>query len=141
MGCHARPTRGSILPSMRSRKQTERRQLLMESSLAYPRGKERKSKNIRGGKTRKESRHLGVVKPVTPGEDMPLRGPTCSKEIERTLSHCTFSMWKKLWTVRQEQPDRFRQCFSIESLWRIDMSSKIACPPSTSIFERNRKNT
>ncbi|GBM07287.1 hypothetical protein AVEN_187846-1 [Araneus ventricosus] len=40
MGCHARPTRGSILPSMRSRKQTERRQLLMESSLAYPRGKE-----------------------------------------------------------------------------------------------------
>ncbi|GBM36870.1 hypothetical protein AVEN_82856-1 [Araneus ventricosus] len=45
MGRHARPTSGSILPSMRSRKQTERRQLLMESSLAYPRGKEGKSKN------------------------------------------------------------------------------------------------
>ncbi|GBM34250.1 hypothetical protein AVEN_60590-1 [Araneus ventricosus] len=50
MGRHARPTRRSILPSMRSRKQAERLQLLMESSLAYPRGKEGKSKNIRRGK-------------------------------------------------------------------------------------------
>ncbi|GBN45518.1 hypothetical protein AVEN_140375-1 [Araneus ventricosus] len=50
MGRHAGPTRGGILPSMRSRKQTERRQLLIESSLAYPRGKEGKSKNIRRGK-------------------------------------------------------------------------------------------
>ncbi|GBL88589.1 hypothetical protein AVEN_104274-1, partial [Araneus ventricosus] len=39
-GRHARPTRGGMLLSMRSRKQTERQQLLMESSLAYPRGKE-----------------------------------------------------------------------------------------------------
>ncbi|GBM35025.1 hypothetical protein AVEN_240381-1 [Araneus ventricosus] len=48
MGRHARPTRGGILLSMRSRKQTERQQLLMESSLAYHRGKEGKSKNSRG---------------------------------------------------------------------------------------------
>ncbi|GBO07441.1 hypothetical protein AVEN_154246-1 [Araneus ventricosus] len=33
---------------MRSRKQTERRQLLMESSLAYPRGKEGYSKKTQG---------------------------------------------------------------------------------------------
>ncbi|GBO05088.1 hypothetical protein AVEN_134496-1 [Araneus ventricosus] len=33
---------------MRSRKQTERQQLLMESSLAYPRGKEEKSRNSKG---------------------------------------------------------------------------------------------
>ncbi|GBO40933.1 hypothetical protein AVEN_220521-1 [Araneus ventricosus] len=45
MGCHARPTRGSNLLSMRSRKQTERQLLLMESSLAYPRGKEVKRRN------------------------------------------------------------------------------------------------
>ncbi|GBL73040.1 hypothetical protein AVEN_128202-1 [Araneus ventricosus] len=45
MGRHARPTRGGMLLSMRSRKQTERQQLLMESSLAYPRGKEEKSFN------------------------------------------------------------------------------------------------
>ncbi|GBN39937.1 hypothetical protein AVEN_21771-1 [Araneus ventricosus] len=45
MGRHARPTRGGNLLSMRSKKQTERQQLLMESSLAYPRGKESKSTN------------------------------------------------------------------------------------------------
>ncbi|GBM65965.1 hypothetical protein AVEN_152179-1 [Araneus ventricosus] len=54
---HARPTRGGMLLSMRSRKQTEWQQLLMESSLAYPRGKEGKNKNSRRGKTRKETRH------------------------------------------------------------------------------------
>ncbi|GBN17721.1 hypothetical protein AVEN_219617-1, partial [Araneus ventricosus] len=42
MGRHARPTRGGKLLSMRSKKQTERQLLLMESSLAYPRGKEEK---------------------------------------------------------------------------------------------------
>ncbi|GBM21747.1 hypothetical protein AVEN_197646-1, partial [Araneus ventricosus] len=58
MGCHARPTRRGILLSMRSRKQTERQQLLMESSLAYPRGKEeKKQKLIKQAKTRKEIRH------------------------------------------------------------------------------------
>ncbi|GBN43364.1 hypothetical protein AVEN_80826-1 [Araneus ventricosus] len=48
MGCHARPTRGGNLLSMRSKKQTERQLLLMESSLAYPRGKEEKSRNSKG---------------------------------------------------------------------------------------------
>ncbi|GBN02545.1 hypothetical protein AVEN_89513-1 [Araneus ventricosus] len=47
-GRHARPTREGMLLSMRSRKQTERQQLLMESSLAYPRGKEEKSRNSKG---------------------------------------------------------------------------------------------
>ncbi|GBM48436.1 hypothetical protein AVEN_98978-1 [Araneus ventricosus] len=44
MGRHARPTRGGNLLSMRSKKHTEWQQLLMESSLAYPRGKEEKEK-------------------------------------------------------------------------------------------------
>ncbi|GBM06461.1 hypothetical protein AVEN_225493-1 [Araneus ventricosus] len=49
----------------------------MESSLAYPRGKEEK---IRNSKKRQNSKgeqtlgYLGVVKPVTPKEDVPLRG-------------------------------------------------------------------
>ncbi|GBM12216.1 hypothetical protein AVEN_21021-1 [Araneus ventricosus] len=62
---------------MRSWKQTERQQLLMESSLAYPRGKEEKSRNSKGGKNSKVEQtlgYLGVVKPVTPKEDVPLRG-------------------------------------------------------------------
>ncbi|GBM81926.1 hypothetical protein AVEN_4082-1 [Araneus ventricosus] len=77
MGRHARPTRGSNSLSMRNKKQIERQLLLMESSLAYPRGKEEKSRNSkRKAKTRKEIRqYLGVVKPVTPKEDAPLRGP------------------------------------------------------------------
>ncbi|GBM65823.1 hypothetical protein AVEN_12882-1 [Araneus ventricosus] len=79
MDRHARPTRGGILLSMRSRKQTERRQLLMESSLTYPRGKEKqKSKAEGGGEVKLERRpdtgYLGVVKPVTSEEDVPLRG-------------------------------------------------------------------
>ncbi|GBN51922.1 hypothetical protein AVEN_267442-1 [Araneus ventricosus] len=56
---------------MRSRKQTERRQLLMESSLAYPRGKEENSKKLKGRqKTEGEQTlgYLGVVNPVTPEE-------------------------------------------------------------------------
>ncbi|GBL94573.1 hypothetical protein AVEN_235652-1 [Araneus ventricosus] len=77
MGCHARPTRGGNLLSMRSRKQTERQQLLMESSLVYPRGKEvkrRNSKRRQNSKGEQTLGYLGVVKPVTPKEDVPLRG-------------------------------------------------------------------
>ncbi|GBM97136.1 hypothetical protein AVEN_91824-1 [Araneus ventricosus] len=76
MGRHARPTRGGNLLSMRSRKQTERQPLLMESSLAYPRGKESKSTNLRREKTERDQTlgYLGVVKPVTSEEDVPLRG-------------------------------------------------------------------
>ncbi|GBL80611.1 hypothetical protein AVEN_11065-1, partial [Araneus ventricosus] len=48
MGRHARPTRGANLLSMISRQKTEWLQLLMESSLAYPRGKEEKSRNSKG---------------------------------------------------------------------------------------------
>ncbi|GBN69375.1 hypothetical protein AVEN_15751-1 [Araneus ventricosus] len=74
MGRHARPTRGGILLSMRSRKQTERRQLLMESSLAYPQGKEEKAINSREEKTEgdKTLGYLGVVNPVSSKEDVPL---------------------------------------------------------------------
>ncbi|GBO44953.1 hypothetical protein AVEN_37545-1 [Araneus ventricosus] len=82
MGCHARPTRGGNLLSMRSKKQTEWQQLLMEwqqllmewqqllmewqqllmewqqlliPSHAYPRGKESKSTNSRREKNGKRS--------------------------------------------------------------------------------------
>ncbi|GBN67762.1 hypothetical protein AVEN_100160-1 [Araneus ventricosus] len=62
---------------MRSTKQTERQQLLMESSLAYPRGKKENNK-----KTQVETKtegdktlgYLGVVNTVTSKEDVPLRG-------------------------------------------------------------------
>ncbi|GBN98713.1 hypothetical protein AVEN_227702-1 [Araneus ventricosus] len=76
MGRHARQTRGGNLLSMRSKKQTERQLLLMESSLAYPRGKESKSINSKREKTERDQTlgYLGVVKPVTPKEDVPLRG-------------------------------------------------------------------
>ncbi|GBM19031.1 hypothetical protein AVEN_145596-1 [Araneus ventricosus] len=77
MGRHARPTRGGNVLSMRSKKQTERQLLLMESSLAYPRGKEKKQKLKKEGKDSKGDQtlgYLGVVKPVTPKEDVPLRG-------------------------------------------------------------------
>ncbi|GBM11152.1 hypothetical protein AVEN_243023-1 [Araneus ventricosus] len=66
-----------MLLSMRIRKQTEWQQLLMESSLAYPEGRKEKVETLRGGKIRKGDQtlgYLGVVKPVTPGEDVPLRG-------------------------------------------------------------------
>ncbi|GBN79288.1 Serine/threonine-protein kinase unc-51 [Araneus ventricosus] len=61
---------------MRSWKQTERQQLLMESSLAYPRGKEEKRRNSKKRQNSKGEQtlgYLGVVKPVTPKEDVPLR--------------------------------------------------------------------
>ncbi|GBN69364.1 hypothetical protein AVEN_15740-1 [Araneus ventricosus] len=77
MGRHARQTRGGMLLSMRSTKQTERRQLLMESSLAYPRGKEEKAETQKEGKNLKGDQtlgYLGIVKPVTPEEGVPLRG-------------------------------------------------------------------
>ncbi|GBO04153.1 hypothetical protein AVEN_136112-1 [Araneus ventricosus] len=63
MGRHARPTRGGNLLSMRSKKQTERQLLLMESSLAYPRGKEVKSK---GRDIKASSRESIVEKVVAP---------------------------------------------------------------------------
>ncbi|GBN85608.1 hypothetical protein AVEN_188539-1 [Araneus ventricosus] len=77
MGRHARPTRGGNLLSVRSKKQTERQLLLMESSLAYPGGKEKKAETQKEGKNSKGDQtlgYLGVVKPVTPKEDVPLRG-------------------------------------------------------------------
>ncbi|GBL78436.1 hypothetical protein AVEN_42935-1 [Araneus ventricosus] len=76
MGHHARPTRGGNLLSMRSKKQTEWQPLLMESPLAYPRGKESKVTNSKREKTERDQTlgYLGVVKPVTPKEDVPLRG-------------------------------------------------------------------
>ncbi|GBL94574.1 hypothetical protein AVEN_235653-1 [Araneus ventricosus] len=76
MGRHARPTRGGNLLSMRSKKQTEWQKLLMESSLAHPRGKEKKQKTQGEEKKERDQTlgYLGVVKPVTPKEDVPLRG-------------------------------------------------------------------
>ncbi|GBM18965.1 hypothetical protein AVEN_1585-1 [Araneus ventricosus] len=62
---------------MRSMKQTEWQLLLMESSLAYPRGKEEKRRNSKKRQNSKGEQtlgYLGVVKPVTPKEDVPLRG-------------------------------------------------------------------
>ncbi|GBL88296.1 hypothetical protein AVEN_102976-1 [Araneus ventricosus] len=74
MGRHARPTYGGILLSMRSKKQTERRQFLVESSFVYPRRKEGNTKTQGEGKTEgdKTLRYLGVVNPNTPKEDVPL---------------------------------------------------------------------
>ncbi|GBL88276.1 hypothetical protein AVEN_102961-1 [Araneus ventricosus] len=75
---------------MRSRKQTERQQLLMESSLAYPRGKEEKDLTQKGGKNSKVEQtlgHLGVVNPVTSKEDVPLRGVFAGNQpIDQYLS-------------------------------------------------------
>ncbi|GBN54347.1 hypothetical protein AVEN_112105-1 [Araneus ventricosus] len=68
MGRHAQPTRGGDLLSMRNKKQTERQLLLMESSLAYPRGKEENSKKLKWRQKQKEKKTLGylwVVNPVT----------------------------------------------------------------------------
>ncbi|GBM66006.1 hypothetical protein AVEN_152206-1 [Araneus ventricosus] len=84
MGRHARPTRGGILLSRRSGKQTERRQLLMENSLAYPRGKEKQKQKVEGRLNLKESQtlgYLGVVNPVTLKEDVPLRGRKGARKI------------------------------------------------------------
>ncbi|GBM49900.1 hypothetical protein AVEN_92164-1 [Araneus ventricosus] len=73
MGRQARPTRRGNLLTM---KQTEQQQLLMGSSVAYPRGKEGKSRNSKMRQNSKVDQtlgYLGVVNPVTPGEDVPLR--------------------------------------------------------------------
>ncbi|GBM15686.1 hypothetical protein AVEN_262863-1 [Araneus ventricosus] len=89
MGRHARPTRGGNLLSLRSTKQTERQQLLMESSLAYPRGKEGKSNNPKRRQNSKGEQtlgYLGVVKPVTSKEYVPLRGRKFRNEILETDS-------------------------------------------------------
>ncbi|GBM90801.1 hypothetical protein AVEN_33923-1 [Araneus ventricosus] len=89
MGRHARPTRGGNLLSMRSTKQTERQLLLMESSLAYPRGKEENSKKHKGRqKTEGEQTlgYLGVVNPVTSEEDVPLRGRRLRDSISKEFS-------------------------------------------------------
>ncbi|GBL80564.1 hypothetical protein AVEN_225255-1 [Araneus ventricosus] len=78
IGLHTRPTRGGKLLSMRSRKQTEWQQFLMESSLAYPRRKEGKVETQKGGKNWKKDQalgYLGVVNSVTFREDVLRRGP------------------------------------------------------------------
>ncbi|GBN31842.1 hypothetical protein AVEN_173404-1 [Araneus ventricosus] len=62
---------------MKSRKETERQQLLMESSLTYPRGKKKKVETQKGGKNLKIEKtlgYLGVVNPVIPKGDVPLMG-------------------------------------------------------------------
>ncbi|GBL82173.1 hypothetical protein AVEN_252369-1 [Araneus ventricosus] len=72
---------------MRSRKQTERQQLLMESSLSYPRGKEGNSKTQWEKRKRKEEKtlgYLGVVNPVTSREDVPLMGFQWRENIHRS---------------------------------------------------------
>ncbi|GBO21618.1 hypothetical protein AVEN_82031-1 [Araneus ventricosus] len=59
---------------MRSWKQTERQQLLMESPLAYPRGKEEKAETQKEGKNSKGEQtlgYVGVVNTVTSREDVP----------------------------------------------------------------------
>ncbi|GBO23276.1 hypothetical protein AVEN_261352-1 [Araneus ventricosus] len=66
---------GNLL-SMRRKKQTELQQLLMESSLAYPRQKDGKRKIEEEKKMERDRTlgYLGVVIPVTQEEDVPLRG-------------------------------------------------------------------
>ncbi|GBM15829.1 hypothetical protein AVEN_260113-1 [Araneus ventricosus] len=62
---------------MRRKKQTERQQLLMESSLAYLRGKEAKVETKKEDKNSKKDQTLGyhgVVNSVIPEEDVLLRG-------------------------------------------------------------------
>ncbi|GBM53592.1 hypothetical protein AVEN_105481-1 [Araneus ventricosus] len=55
MGRHARPTRGGNLLSMRSRKQTERRQFLMESPSPTLEGRKEKAKTQREEKVERRS--------------------------------------------------------------------------------------
>ncbi|GBL97244.1 hypothetical protein AVEN_90611-1 [Araneus ventricosus] len=76
MGRHARPTRGGNLLSMRSKKQTERQLLLMESSLAYPRGKEKKSNKLKGREKngRRQDTRVPRSRESLSEEDVPLRG-------------------------------------------------------------------
>ncbi|GBN07196.1 hypothetical protein AVEN_246869-1 [Araneus ventricosus] len=54
-GRQARQIRGGILLSMRSRKQSERQQLLMESSLPTLEGRKKKAKTQKGGKNGRRS--------------------------------------------------------------------------------------
>ncbi|GBM48067.1 hypothetical protein AVEN_34392-1 [Araneus ventricosus] len=85
---------------MRSWKQTERQQLLMESSLAYPRGKEEKSRNSKRRQNSKGDQtlgYLGVVMPVTP-EDVPLRG---FAHMKRWLGGQNFAIDNELQTSVQ----------------------------------------
>ncbi|GBM26162.1 hypothetical protein AVEN_196988-1 [Araneus ventricosus] len=77
MGRHARQTRGGVLLSMKSKKQMERQELLMESSSPTLEGRKEKAKTQKGGKHSKGERtlgYLGVVNLVTSREDVPLRG-------------------------------------------------------------------
>ncbi|GBO04905.1 hypothetical protein AVEN_22231-1 [Araneus ventricosus] len=87
---------------MRSRKQTEWQQLLMESSLAYPRGKESKSTNSKREKTKRDKTlgYLGVVKPVTPGEGVPLRGTAGWSRTDGGLEFCNQEFEKYLDKLR-----------------------------------------
>ncbi|GBL89061.1 hypothetical protein AVEN_255202-1 [Araneus ventricosus] len=62
-------------------KQTERQQLLMERSLAYPRGKEGKSKNSRRGKTRKETRHYGTSEKIPSQHGAYSTTPTAALQV------------------------------------------------------------
>ncbi|GBN17270.1 hypothetical protein AVEN_85891-1 [Araneus ventricosus] len=58
----------------------------MERPLAYPRGKEEKAETQKEGKNSKVEQtlgHLGVVKPVTSEEDVPLRGWRLTEKIEK----------------------------------------------------------
>ncbi|GBO33372.1 hypothetical protein AVEN_105348-1 [Araneus ventricosus] len=77
---------------MRSWKQTDRQQLLMESSLAYPRGKEEKRRNSKKRQNSKGEQtlgYLGVVIPVTSKEDVPLRGEDNGIDIHKIVSIAT----------------------------------------------------
>ncbi|GBN75395.1 hypothetical protein AVEN_236316-1 [Araneus ventricosus] len=76
MGCHARPTRGGMLLSMRSRKQTEWQSFSWRAPAPTLEGRKEKAKtegeeNQKGDQT---LAYLGDVKPVTSREDVPLRG-------------------------------------------------------------------
>ncbi|GBM22410.1 hypothetical protein AVEN_221483-1 [Araneus ventricosus] len=75
-----------ILLSMRSRKQTERRQNLMKSSLTYPRGKEGKSKKHKG---RKKGRRQDTRVPR--GPSLP---PTTAAPYEHSLrAYLQVQLW------------------------------------------------
>ncbi|GBO44075.1 hypothetical protein AVEN_31240-1 [Araneus ventricosus] len=108
---------------MRSMKQTERQLLLMESSLAYPRGKEGKSKNSKGRQNSKGDQtlgYLGVVKPVTPKEDVPLRG-------QRRVGICEIDFTLRAPGICEENLVQVKSCNSSSSnsgtlLYAVPMS-------------------
>ncbi|GBN32580.1 hypothetical protein AVEN_200346-1 [Araneus ventricosus] len=69
----------------------------MESSLAYPRGKEEKAETQKEGKNLKGDQtlgYVGVVNPVTSKEDVPLRGLIATKA---GLYESTAETWAKVW--------------------------------------------